>query len=331
MKVVIPLAGFGTRLRPHTYSRPKPLINVAGKAVLGHLMDKLKVLPVDEFVFITGYLGDQIKEYVAANYGETPSRYFVQEELNGQSPAINLAREALQDGGPVLILFVDTIFDGDISFLAETDADAVAFVREVDDPRRFGVAVTDDNGLVTRFVEKPDSMENKLAVIGMYYIKDSRAMLDAIQTQMDEDRQTKGEFYLADAFQIMVDRGIKFQVAEVDEWLDAGTSAAVLETNRMLLERGRDNIAGITAEGFVIIPPVYIHPSAKITNAVIGPYVSLGRNTVVENCIIRDSIVDADTSLQNILLADSLVGQHVDVEGAFRSLNVGDATSLKYE
>ena len=329
MKVIIPLAGFGTRLRPLTYSRPKPLVNVAGKPILGHLLDKLKALPIDEYIFITGYLGDQIEAYISQNYGETPARYFEQKELNGQSPAIYLAREAIE--GPVIILFVDTIFEGNISFLANTDADAVAFVKEVDDPRRFGVAATDTNGIVRRFVEKPDSMDNKLAVIGMYYIKDSAAMLSAIEAQLNEDRQTKGEFYLADAFQIMVDRGTQFQVAEVDDWLDAGTSQALLETNRLLLDRGRDNIAMINGEGIVIVPPVYIHPSARVTNSVIGPYVTLGRNCRVQNCILRDSIVDADTVLENVLLADSLVGQHVDVKGAFRSLNVGDSTSLKYE
>ena len=328
MKVIIPLAGFGTRLRPHTYSRPKPLINVAGKPILGHLLDKLSALPVEEFVFITGYLGDQIKEYVATNYGNTPSRYFLQEELNGQTPAILLAKEALQ--GPVLILFVDTIFDGDLSFLAETDAEAVAFVKEVHDPRRFGVAATDEQGFVTRFIEKPDSMDNKLAVIGMYYVRDSEALVDALETQVREERRTKGEYYLTDGFQIMIDRGTKFQVAEVDSWLDAGTSEAVLETNRLLLQRS-GNIAGLKAEGFVIIPPVYIHPSAQITNSVIGPNVSLGQNCEIDNCIIRDSIVDADTRIRNILLDHSLVGQHVDVKGDFKSINVGDATSLSYE
>lgn len=328
MKVIIPLAGFGTRLRPHTYSRPKPLINVAGKPVLGHLLDKLRALPVEEFIFITGYLGDQIKEYVTTNYGDTPSRYFVQEELNGQTPAILLAKEALQ--GPVLILFVDTIFEADLSFLAQTEAEAVAFVKEVEDPRRFGVAATDAGGLVTRFIEKPDSTDNKLAVIGMYYIRDAEALVDALETQVREDRRTKGEYYLTDGFQIMIDRGTKFQVAEVDAWLDAGTSEAVLETNRLLLERN-SNIAGLKAEGFVIIPPVYIHPSARITNSVIGPYVSLGANCEIDNCIIRDSIVDADTRIRHILLVHSLVGQHVDVKGDFKSINVGDATSLSYE
>jgi glucose-1-phosphate thymidylyltransferase len=328
MKVIIPLAGFGTRLRPHTYSRPKPLINVAGKPVLGHLLDKLRPLPVDEFIFITGYLGDQIKEYVSKNYGDTPSRYFVPEELNGQSPAILLAKEA--SSGPVLILFVDTIFEGDLSFLATTDAEAVAFVKEVGDPRRFGVAATNAQGLVTRFIEKPDSPDNRLAVIGMYYIRDSAALVDALETQVREGRRTKGEYNLTDGFQIMVDRGVKFQVAEVESWLDAGTAEAVLETNRLLLERG-GNIAGLKAEGFVIIPPVYIHPPARITNSVIGPYVTLGANCEIDNCIIRDSIIDADTSIHNILLNHSLVGQHVDVKGGFRSLNVGDATSMTYD
>ncbi|NPV68458.1 MAG: NTP transferase domain-containing protein [Anaerolineae bacterium] len=329
MKVIIPLAGFGTRLRPLTYSRPKPLVNVAGKPILGHLLDKLKVLPVEEYIFITGYLGDQIQAYVSQNYGETPARYFEQKELNGQSPAIYLAREAIS--GPVIILFVDTIFEGDISFLATTDADAYAFVKEVDDPRRFGVAAVNSEGIVHQFIEKPDTLDNRLAVIGMYYIRDSAAMLDAIRTQLEEGRKTKGEYYLADAFQIMVDRGTKFRVAEVEEWLDAGTSQALLETNRLLLERGRDNIAAINAEGFVIIPPVYIHPTARITNSVIGPYVTLGKNCRVENCIIRDSIVDADTVLENILISGSLVGQNVEVKGAFRSINVGDSTSLRYE
>ncbi len=184
MKVIIPLAGFGTRLRPHTYSRPKPLINVAGKPVLGHLLDKLQGLPIDEYIFIVGYLGDQIEQYVTANYGDKPSRYFVQQELNGQSPAIYLAKEALE--GPVMIIFVDTIFETDLSFLADTDADGIAFVKEVEDPRRFGVAVTDTDGVVQRFIEKPDGMDNRLAVIGMYYLRDSAALLSAIETQLDE-------------------------------------------------------------------------------------------------------------------------------------------------
>ncbi len=329
MKVIIPLAGFGTRLRPHTYSRPKPLIHVAGKPVLGHLLDRLRGLPIDEYLFIVGYLGNQIEDYVRENYNDTPSRYFLQEELNGQSPAIYLAREAIE--GPVLILFVDTIFEADLSFLAETDADGIAFVKEVEDPRRFGVAAVDEHGCVRRFIEKPETMDNKLAVIGMYYIRDSAAMLDAIATQLNEQRRTKGEYYLTDAFQIMVDRGTRFQVREVDAWLDAGTTEAVLATNRRLLERGGSNIAAVKAEGFVMVPPVYIHPTARITNSVIGPYVSLGANCEVENCIIRDSIIDADSRIKNILLSHSLLGQHVDVYGGFRSLNVGDSTSLKYE
>lgn len=329
MKVIIPLAGFGTRLRPHTYSRPKPLINVAGKPVLGHLLDRLKGLPIDEYVFIVGYLGEQIEAYVREHYGDKPSRYFEQKELNGQSPAIYLAREAIE--GPVLILFVDTIFETDLSFLADTEAEAIAFVKQVEDPRRFGVAVTDERGIVQRFVEKPDSMENKLAVIGMYYIRDSQALLEAIETQLREGLQTKGEYYLADAFQLMIERGTQFQVHEVDTWLDAGTAEAVLETNRLLLERGGNNIAGIKAEGFVIVPPVYIHPTAQIRNSVIGPYVSLGANCVVENSIIRDSIIGEDSRVTNILLSGSLVGQHVDVQGRFRSINVGDSTTLHYE
>ena len=172
--------------------------------------------------------------------------------------------------------------------------------------------------------------KNKLAVIGMYYIRDSAALVDALETQINQDLKTKGEYYLADAFQIMIDRGTQFRVAEVDAWLDAGTSEAVLETNQLLLQ-SRDNSAEVDGDEIVIIPPVYIHPSAKITHSVIGPYVSIGAHCVVENSIIKDSIVDADTSIDSTLLQHSLVGQHVEVKGGFRSLNVGDATSLAYE
>jgi len=329
MKVIIPLAGFGTRLRPHTYSRPKPLINVAGKPVLAHLLDKLQGLPIEEYLFITGYLGEQIEEFVRSKYPHTPSYFFEQKVLNGQSTAIYLAKERLS--GPVIVLFVDTIFETDLSFLAATDAEAVAFVKEVPDPRRFGVAAVDGQGIVTRFIEKPPTAENKLAVIGMYYLRQAETLVAAIETQIAENRQTKGEFYLADAFQIMIDRGTRFQVAEVDAWLDAGTADAVLETNRLLLERGSDNSGLLHAEGYVVIPPVHIAKNAKIVGSVIGPYVTIAENCVIENSIIRDSIIDRDTTVLNALLTNSLVGRNAYLAGRFHVFNVGDSTSLSYE
>ncbi|MBN1963305.1 MAG: NTP transferase domain-containing protein [Anaerolineae bacterium] len=326
MKVIIPLAGFGTRLRPHTYSRPKPLINVAGKPVLGHVLDNLRGLPIEEYIFIRGYLGEQIEAYVSKNYGDKPAHYFEQEVLNGQSTAVNLARSVIE--GPILLLFVDTIFEADLSFLIDTDADAVAFVKEVEDPRRFGVAAVDEDGIVTRFIEKPDNMDNRLAVIGMYYIRDSAALLDAIQTQLDENIQTKGEFYLADAFQIMADRGTRFETVEVDAWLDAGTSDALIETNRLLLNRGRGTSPIAKAEDVVVIPPVYIAESAKVSASVVGPYATIGENVVVENCVIRDSIIDADSTVRNMVLKCSLIGQQAHVNGRAQTINIGDSSQF---
>jgi len=329
MKVIVPLAGLGKRMRPHTWSKPKPLINVAGKPILGHILDKIAPLEdVEEVIFIVGWLGAQITEYVEAHY-HFPTRYFVQHELKGQAHAVILAKEYLT--GPCLIVFVDTLFEADLSVLKKhQEDDAVLFVQEVEDPRRFGVVV-EEQGRVKRIIEKPTGLEYRKAIIGLYYIREGQQLAEAIDYLISHNMQTQGEFYLADAFQIMIDRGTKFHVAEVDNWLDAGTSQALLQTNRLLLERGRDNIAALNAEGFVIIPPVYIHPTAKITNSVIGPYVTLGKNCRVENCIIRDSIVDADSMLENILISGSLVGQNVDVKGVFHSINVGDSTSLHYE
>ena len=183
MKIIVPLAGFGTRLRPHTYTRPKPLINVAGKAVLGHILDKLVDLDIEEIIFIVGWLGDQIKEYVDANY-DFPARYIEQTEMKGQAHAIDLARDYVE--GPTLIIFVDTLFEADLTELERTPADGVLYVKEVEDPRRFGVAVV-EQGHITRLIEKPDSFEHRLAVIGLYYVKDAAFLMECIAELLEKD------------------------------------------------------------------------------------------------------------------------------------------------
>src|SRR5512134_15718 len=204
MKVIIPLAGFGTRLRPHTYTKPKPMINVAGKPVLGHLLDKFKGLNVEEMVFVVGYLGEQIETYVSANY-DFKAHYVEQKELLGQAHAIYLAKDLI--AGPTIILFVDTLFEANLSKLNQEKIDGVIYVKEVEDPRRFGVTLVNEQGSITRLIEKPDSMQDNLAVIGLYYVKDVQRLMSAIKTLMDQNMQTKGEFYLADALQLMIDEG----------------------------------------------------------------------------------------------------------------------------
>jgi glucose-1-phosphate thymidylyltransferase len=327
MNVIIPLAGFGKRLRPHTYSRPKPLLTVAGKAVLGHVLDQLRGLDVDEMVFIVGYLGEQIEEYVSAHY-DFRARYIEQKELLGQAHAIRLARDYVR--GEVLVLFVDTIFEADLSHLREVRSDGVIYCKEVDDPRRFGVVTLNDQAFITRFVEKPAEPQSNLAVIGLYYVKESASLFAAIDELIARDIQTKGEFFLADALQLMVDRGQRFNASTVEVWEDCGTAEAVLHTNRYLLEHGHAKNAAERFAGSVIIPPVYIEDSALVTNSVIGPYVTVGAGAEVRGSIVRDSIIDAGAIIEDAMLEASLVGREAIVRDRFRRFNVGDSAAVDF-
>lgn len=327
MKVIIPVAGRGTRLRPHTHTKPKPLVTVAGKPVLGHVLDTLGDLRPDEIVFIVGYLGEQIEAYVNANYGFS-AHYVEQKELKGQAHAIRLAKEYID--GPVLIIFVDTIADADLDMLADLDADGAIFVKEVEDPRRFGVVTLDAKGYITRFVEKPDEPVSNLAVIGIYYLKDSGLMFECIDELIERDIQTKGEYYIADALQLMVERGSQLIAPTVDVWEDCGTPEAVLQTNRYLLENGQADGMPFESEGVVTIPPVHVHPTAKVRNSVVGPYATVAAGCRVEDSIIRDSIIDEGSIIVDTMLDQSLIGKGAFVKGRYRRLNVGDSASVDF-
>lgn len=327
MKVIIPLAGFGTRLRPHTYTKPKPLINVAGKPVLGHLLDKLKGLNIEEIVFIVGYLGDQIETYVSANY-EFKAHYVEQKELLGQAHAIYLAKELVE--GPTIILFVDTLFEANLGKLQQEKCDGVIYVKEVEDPRRFGVTLVNEQGAITRLIEKPDSMKDNLAVIGLYYVKDVQRLMRAIESLMEQNLQTKGEFYLADALQLMINDGAQFRPEEVNIWLDCGQPDTVLETNRYLLKHNMDNSAEVSSINSIIIPPVHIHSTAKIKNSIIGPYVTIASKCEIEGSIIRDSIVDEESYIKDATLGQSLIGRKVDLGGRYRRVNLGDSAYVDF-
>jgi glucose-1-phosphate thymidylyltransferase len=326
MKVILLMAGLGTRLRPHTYSRPKALINVAGKPMIGHIMDALQTLAVEEYICVVGHLGDQIERYIREAY-HVNARFVVQEQLLGQAHAIHLCKDYLD--GPAVVLFSDTIFEADLSVLANESADAVAFVKEVEDPRRFGVVALNDGGFITDFVEKPESMDNRLALIGLYYVRDSLRMIRAIETLLaDEERMLKGEFYIADAFDIMVKEGARFRTEEVGAWLDCGKPETVLSTTQYLLAHGHDNSADFESDTVAVIPPAYIDPTATIEHAVIGPNAVIAAGCEIRNSIIRDSIVDEGAVVENALLEESLVGQEAHVRGGFHRLDVGDASSV---
>jgi glucose-1-phosphate thymidylyltransferase len=330
LKIVVPMAGFGSRLRPHTWSKPKQLASVAGKTVLDYLIDSFASYPGEyELVNIIGYLGDQIEQYIRDRYPDRKSFFVEQAVMRGQSDAIKLASEYLE--GPMLVVFADTLIETDLRFLIREEADAVAWVKPVPDPRRFGVAELNAEGYVTRLIEKPQDMDNNLVVVGFYYFKDAAWLLRSIDEQIERGVQLKGEYFIADAVNIMLEQGMRMKVNKVETWLDAGTPEALLATNQYLLEQGNNNSDQFTAaQGFTVVPPVYIHPLADIQSSVIGPNVSIGRDTVVLNAIIRNSIIESDTEIKDLILEDSLVGSRVSLHGSYRHLNIGDDSKVSF-
>jgi len=322
-------------MRPHTWSKPKPLVSVAGKTSLEHLLDMFNSVPDPgnvEFVFIVGpYLGElQVPPFVRENYPGMKAHFVVQNEMKGQSHALWLAREFLH--GPMLVCFSDTLLETDFSFLAHEEADVVAWVMPMPDPRRFGVAELNEEGWVKRFIEKPESIDNNLVVVGCYYFKNGEKLRAAIENQMERNLTLKGEFFLTDTVTLMIEEGAKVRTQQSDGWLDTGTIDATLETNKILLE-GKANITkSETREGVEFIAPSFVHPSAEITNSVIGPYSSIGANCKISNSKVEESIVEADCEIQDAVLCRSLVGIQAKVQGRgdgqVIQLNVGDNSDI---
>ncbi|MGI6740890.1 MAG: sugar phosphate nucleotidyltransferase [Brevefilum sp.] len=327
LKIVVPMAGFGTRLRPLTWNKPKPLVSLAGGTILDHVLKMFTTVPdfhSAEFVFILGpTMGDQIKAHVAKHYPDWHVDYAIQPEMKGQSDAFWHAREYLH--GPLLITFSDTLIENNFSFLDKEEMDAVAWVKAVPDPRRFGVAEADLNGKVTRLVEKPKDLHNNLAVVGCYYFKEAEDLISAIEEQVRLNISLKGEFYLVDAINIMLDRGLMMRTELVDTWLDAGTMEALLDTNQYLLEHGRDNSQNLShLDDSIIIPPVNIHPEARVSKSILGPNLSVGAGAVIHNCVLQDSIIGDGAHITSSILEGSLLGNNVTVNGQSGKVNLGD-------
>jgi glucose-1-phosphate thymidylyltransferase len=335
LKIFIPMAGWGTRMRPHTWSKPKPLVSVAGKTSLEHLLDMFHSVPDPsnvEFVFIVGpYLGElQVPPFIRENYPGMKAHFVVQNEMKGQSHALWLAREFMH--GPLIVCFADTLLETDFSFLASEEADVVAWVMPMPDPRRFGVAELNAEGWVTRFIEKPETTENNLVVVGCYYFKNAEKLLAAIKEQMERNLTFKGEFYLTHTISLMIEQGAKVRTQKSESWLDTGTIDATLETNKILLEGKANQKKSETVDGVEIIAPSFIHPSAEIKSSVIGPYASIGANCKIVNSKIKESIVEADCEIQNAVLSRSLIGVEAKVrgrgDGQVIQLNVGDDSEI---
>lgn len=324
MKVIIPLAGKGTRLRPHTHVTPKPMLRVAGKPVMDYILEDLQRLgTVEQIVYITGHLKEKVEEH--ARTFDIPAVFVEQRVQDGTAGAVALARPHMDQ--PVLIIFVDTVFDADLSVIESTDADGIIWVKEVEDYQRFGVVVTDDAGNMTRIIEKPSEPISRRANIGLYYVRNWELLLEGIDWTLRQPKN-KGEYYLTDAFQYMIDHGAKIRVIDVDGWYDAGKLETLLDTNRVMLEKGRARRPAAGLTGTTVVDPVYIEDGVTITDSVIGPNVSISAGTTIERSTLRDTIVGANARIRESQLRDSLLGDDVVVQAVRGSLSIGDHSEV---
>lgn len=323
MRAIIPVAGFGSRLRPHTFTVPKVMLNVAGKPIIGHIMDKIIADGVDEATIIVGHLGDQVRTYIHSKY--TIKVDFVEQtEPKGLAHAIYLARDTFSDQ-PLLIILGDTIFDVDLKPVLSQDVSSLG-VKSVEDPRRFGV-VERRNGFISNLVEKPEQPASHDAIVGLYWIRKPRLLEQCIAELFQKDTRTKGEYQLTDALQLMIRNGEKITTFDVDGWYDCGKPETLLATNRHLLEK---NHTDVQIDHVVIVPPVYVSPTSKITNSVIGPYATIAEGTVVTDSIVRNSIISSDAQVSKALLEGSIIGNNGLVEGAFKRINIGDSSEIEF-
>jgi glucose-1-phosphate thymidylyltransferase len=327
MDVILPVAGFGTRLRPQTWSKPKPLVGLAGKPMLAHVLDRLMPLEPQRLIFITGFLGEQIESWVKENY-DIPSEFVEQPEMKGQTDAIIRTRHL--ESQDAIILFPDMLFEADFSVIDRSDADVIMFTKEVDDPSAYGIAVTEGDRIV-KLVEKPQDPISRLAVIGIYYIRNMPDLFDAIDEQMERGIALKNEYYIADAIQLMIDSGKKVIPAPVTAWEDCGNDEALLSTNRYLLDRIDTTMSGVSDRndsGAVIVQPSIVDSSATIEASVIGPYASVGPGATIRGSIVRDSIVEDGAVIETSILEHSVIGRKARVTGAASRLNVGDNSAV---
>ncbi len=321
MDIIMPVAGLGSRLRPHTWTRPKPLVSVAGKPMLEHVIDRVRPLEPTRLVFITGYLGDQIETWARDAYGkEFDLAFVVQPEMRGQTDAIVRTRHL--NSTNALVLFPDMLFEADFSKLRETTHDAVMFTKHVEDPSALGVAVVGNDGFITQLIEKPSEPISKLAVIGIYYFRDMTQLYTAIDEQMRLGISLKNEYFIADAMQLMINAGLKISTAPVTEWEDCGSVANLLATNRWQLDRM--DTPAVTRGGSVILQPSVIAESAHIEGSVVGPHASIGEGVVIRDSIVRESVVEAKATIEHAIVEKSLIGRRAKVRGSAAHLNVGD-------
>ncbi|MFT4307869.1 MAG: sugar phosphate nucleotidyltransferase [Candidatus Woesearchaeota archaeon] len=328
MQLIMPMAGRGSRLRPHTWNKPKPLVKVAGKTVLNHIIDRiLDQVEIDEGIFITSGMEDQVRE-VLDRY-DFEQHFFHQEELRGDADALLTARGAVT--GPALIVFCDTLFSADLTGLESFKDDAIFWCKEVPDARSFGVVELKD-GYVTNIIEKSPDPPTNLAIIGLYYFKDVSRIFEFIDEIFEKNITSKGEYRLADASARFIKAGARITVREVGDWLDCGTAQNLITTNRRLIELDSNLVCvkPTISVNSVIDPKVCLGGNVELDHSVIGPNVSVGKNVVIRNSVVQDSIIDDNVTIENLVLKDSIVGRDAVVKANQRSMNVGDNSVLEY-
>ncbi len=325
MRAVIPVAGVGTRLRPHTYALPKVLLNVAGKPILGHILDALKNQGINKATIITGYMGDLVEEFVRKRYGFMDLIFVEQKPMQGLGHAIWTGRDTFGTD-PLLIILGDTIFDVDLNLAFAKDSNSIG-VKDVEDPRRFGVVISDETGKIEKLIEKPEEIISKKAIVGLYYIKDTELFKNSLERLIDEDIRTRGEYQLTDALQLMLDLGADFCTFPVEGWYDCGKPETLLSTNRFLLDKKPTERV---FEDSVVIQPSFISDNAIIERSIIGPYASVADNAVVKDSIIKDSIISFGAKVNSSLLIDSIVGNNAELTGHFHKLNIGNSSTIDH-
>lgn len=323
MKVILPVAGKGTRLWPHTHTKAKSLVSVAGKTVLEHIVSRLLPLDIVEFIFIVDDQKDQIQQFMAQQFPQLQCHYVVQSERKGPAHAVWLAHEYIAAGDDLLVVFNDTIFETDLTQVAHicADADGLIYSMEVDDYQRFGVNVMDGD-IIVNMVEKPDTPVSNLAQVGLFYLKDGAGFMEYLTATIAADERVKGEFYLPPVFMRMVQDGCRLKAPTIDAWLDCGKPETLLTTNAYLL-KGRHHIHG-EAHNCVFIEPVHIERGVVVRDSVIGPNVSIAGGSVVERSIISDSIINRDVRVRNMVLTDTILGDAVQLISSARKMNIGD-------
>ncbi len=327
MKAIIPVAGAGTKLRPHTYTQPKALIPLAGKTILRIIVDQLLEAGINEFVFIIGYLGDKIQDYVREKYPNLNATFVHQSERHGIGHAILLTRDVVGND-EIFIVLGDTICEYDIKDLLNTP-DSALCVKRVDDPRDFGVVELNEEGFITRVVEKPQIPKSNMALVGIYLIRDTGFLFNCLENNMRNQVMSRGEFSITDAIECMIEQGARFRAFKVQNWFDCGKKETLLESNATLLKK----FGGVISpehnfENTIIIPPVSVAEGCDIKNSIIGPNVTIGEKTTINYSIIKNSIIGSFADLYDIVLTNSLIGSDTEVKGESRSLNIGDNTEI---